>query len=250
MSRLILKQLITTKDIVHGVGKVTQPRGDQLLGLQKVDIPLGLPTLAEANMQNPAEYPRVRVGSIELQAQGGVYQQTLDVKPVVYAAGAKLTLANPYVYFAKCIYIRKGTLPYTLTNEVADGLNPVNPSLWEEYLTSTPPVIVETFVKIADIGTNFSVTAEQHNTHFIADSVVGLTMTVGRAVDATLAVKPGAVMYVTQVNMGVIQLVAEPGVKLIYDQLAALAQTAGAGTTLGLTSIDETTWLVLGRVSY
>lgn len=122
MARTIQKQLITAQDIKHGVGKVSQQRGQTILELDKVDIPLGLATDAEVAAVNPSDYPRVRVGSKEYQAVNGAHQAALDVKPVIYATGAVLTENNPYVYYNRVIYVRTADLPYTLTTPETDGL--------------------------------------------------------------------------------------------------------------------------------
>lgn len=136
MTRTIQKQLAVAEDILHGVGTVQQQRGQQIFDVNKVDIPFGVSTLAQAMSQDPATYPRVRAGSVELQAIDGVYQKALDVKPTIYEAGAVLTEANPYVYYASAIYERISDLPYTLTDPANDGLGIINPAQWRLYLAA------------------------------------------------------------------------------------------------------------------
>ncbi len=136
MTRTIQKQLAVAEDILHGVGTVQQQRGQQIFNVNKVDIPFGVSTLAQAMSQDPATYPRVRAGSVELQAIDGVYQKALDVKPTVYESGAVLTEANPYVYYASAIYERISDLPYTLTDPANDGLGIINPAQWRLYLAA------------------------------------------------------------------------------------------------------------------
>lgn len=143
MSRLILKQLAVAQDIVHGVGKVIQPRGDKYLSLDKVDIPLGLLTEAEVADVNAAIYPRVRVGSTEFQAVNGTFQRALDLKPFVYTPGYVLTASNPYVYYEQGVYKRLVGLPYTLTNPVADKLNKVDLAFWEVVIQAGVGVTIE-----------------------------------------------------------------------------------------------------------
>lgn len=135
MPRTIQKQLATAQDIAHGVGKVTQQRGQTTPELDKVDIPLGLATDAEVSGIDNTKYPRVRVGSKEYQANSTGHQAAWDVKPLIYGAGVELTAANPFVYYDSVIY-QALSVPVTLSGDPAgDDLNPVNPAAWSIFLS-------------------------------------------------------------------------------------------------------------------
>lgn len=90
-----------------------------------------------------------------------------------------------------------------------------------------------------------------HNNHLMIDSASWVEVKINApTMDSPTDFQKGVMIFITQIGQGVIELIEAEGIELIYDELTTSAQTAGPGTTIGLTSRNPNQWVVVGRVGY
>lgn len=102
-----------------------------------------------------------------------------------------------------------------------------------------------------DTGANeFTVTGDNHVNHFCCTSNGTVTVRVGAPV-VTGVPQPmkGLLIFFTQIGDGLVRLVPEPGITLIYPEDAAPV-TYSKGATIGIESRNATEWIVTGHVGY
>lgn len=113
------------------------------------------------------------------------------------------------------------------------------------------------FMTVIEVGAiPFTVTGQNHNNCFMINSEENITITVGKPImDSPLDYQTGILMFFTQIGEGVIFLEPEIAIppetqiNLIVPENSS-PQTYGIGSTIGILSRNNHTWVVTGNLGY
>lgn len=115
---------------------------------------------------------------------------------------------------------------------------------------NTGSLIVSTMNMVITPDTSFSVSADNHITHFCCTSNSGVGVTVNAPIlTSTGDPVTGALIFFTQIGDGTINLVAASGISLIYPEDAS-PTTFSKGATIAIESMSATQWIVSGNMGY
>lgn len=94
----------------------------------------------------------------------------------------------------------------------------------------------------------YTVTPADHTKHLYFTSNTDVTVNVSVATGTTAGNK-SVLVFLTQLGDGIVRLVPEAGVELVYPTESA-AVTYSKGATLALESVQDTQWLLVGNMGY
>jgi hypothetical protein len=130
VARNVIKNLAAAEDLLHGVGEVEQLRNGEVYSVSRIDIPLGLTSVAELANVDPIKYSRVRVGNTEFEYVSGAWQERLVLAPYPLVAGLTLTERYNQVISNGVVSKYVGVLPYMTT-----GSEDITAAPWQVLVT-------------------------------------------------------------------------------------------------------------------
>jgi hypothetical protein len=115
---------------------------------------------------------------------------------------------------------------------------------------NTGSLIVSTMNIVTTSNTAFSVSADNHITHYCCTANMDVDVIVNAPI-LTETGEPvtGALIFFTQVGEGVVRLVPSSGISFIYPEDAS-PTTFSKGATIAIESMSPTQWIVTGNMGY